>query len=197
MMKSSALPKTSIFIDWSNVYMRAKKEYGKKVLPEKIENLIISLFKDNKIIQTHMFCSIDENNEGQKRFFITTRKKGILVYTEKLVERPATVFCDSCDKYIEHPLCCDCGNAIYLSPHKSKKIDILLAVTMLKLSNTYDELILVSGDQDFIPAIKVLRNERGKKVYIASFKKALSHELITETNGSPIILDKYINKIKQ
>lgn len=197
MATSKSLPKTTIFIDWSNVFIPAKNIYNERIYPEKIRDLLIHLFKENNIIQTHLFSAKDSKNIHQEGFFITTKKKGIIVHTEELIKRIAKVYCKQCDTYVENPICSNCGKQMSLPPHKSKKIDILLAVTMLKLSDTFDEIIVVSGDQDFIPAIKILRHERGKKVHVASFKKSLSHELITETDGTPIILDKYINKIKQ
>ena len=196
MTKNKILPKTSIFIDWSNIFIPAKKNFGTKVSPDKLRQFLIDEYKDNSIIQTHLFSSIDIKNKGQVNFFITIRKSGIIVHTEELIQRPAKIYCKECNTEIENPICYSCGKQISLPPHKSKKIDIKLATVMLNISDTYEEAILVSGDQDFIPTIKVLREERGKKIHVASFKKPLSHELVVETDIITI-LDKHINRIKQ
>ena len=196
MTTSNSLPKTTIFIDWSNVFIPAKNIYNERIYPEKIRDLLIHLFKENNVIQTHLFSSKDSKNIHQEGFFITTKKKGIIVHTEELIKRPTKVYCKQCDTHVENPICSNCGKQISLPPYKKKKIDIKLATVMLNISDTYEEAILVSGDQDFIPAIKVLRKERGKKIHTASFRKSLSHELIEETDRI-IFLDEYISKIKQ
>jgi len=196
MLKSKPHLKTTIFIDWSNVFIPAKNIYGEKISPKKLRQLLIDLFKDNTIIQTHLFSSKDSKNKGQENFFISRKREGIIVHTEELIKRPTKVYCKKCDAYIANPICCNCGEQISLPPYKSKKIDIKLATVMLDISDTYEEAILVSGDQDFIPAIRMLREKRGKKIHTASFKKSLSHELVEETDRI-VILDKYISKIKQ
>lgn len=53
--------------------------------------------------------------------------------------------------------------------YKSEKgVDVNLAVDMIRLSDIYDICILVSGDQDFIPAVQLIK-DKGKNVYIPEF----------------------------
>lgn len=93
------------------------------------------------------------------------------------------------------PLSCpNCGEEYNLPPHKSKRIDVRMTAQLLDKINTYDEVIIVGGDQDFIPVIRILRRDKGKKVYIASFEEPLSSELVTEVDGINI-LDTHIDKI--
>ncbi len=66
--------------------------------------------------------------------------------------------------------CPECNTPITLPPHKSKRINILIALKLLQTSKLYEEAILISGDQDFIPIIDYLRNEEGKIITIASFR---------------------------
>lgn len=51
-----------------------------------------------------------------------------------------------------------------------KGVDVNLAVDMIRLSSIFDICILVSGDQDFIPAIQYLK-DNGKLVYVVAFVK--------------------------
>jgi uncharacterized LabA/DUF88 family protein len=63
--------------------------------------------------------------------------------------------------------------------------DIHLASDMIKgaYENMYDEAILVSGDGDFIPSIKIVQ-EKGKIVENAYFKPSLSWHLKQECDKS-------------
>jgi hypothetical protein len=58
-IKSQVIPKISIFIDWSNIFVYA-----------------------------HYFSAEDPNNEGQQRFHEGLKPRGFLVHTHELVERP-------------------------------------------------------------------------------------------------------------
>ncbi|MBD3228735.1 MAG: NYN domain-containing protein [Candidatus Lokiarchaeota archaeon] len=61
---------------------------------------------------------------------------------------------------------------------KEKRIDVLMAVDMIAsaFEISYDTILLVSGDSDFIPVIVKLL-ELGKNVEIWSFKDLLSSQL--------------------
>lgn len=53
---------------------------------------------------------------------------------------------------------------------KEKSVDVALAIDMLELKDIYDVALIVSGDQDYIPAVKSVKN-KGKIVANVSFKK--------------------------
>ena len=72
----------------------------------------------------------------------------------------------------------------------------MIALKLLQTSHLYEEAILISGDQDFIPIIDHLRQEEGKKVTIASFREPLSYEYRSSCDEL-IILDDQIEEIKQ
>jgi len=61
---------------------------------------------------------------------------------------------------------------------REKGIDIMLATDMLvhAIWNNYDVAILVSGDADFEPAVRRVR-DFGKKVYVAFYPYAISEKL--------------------
>ena len=71
---------------------------------------------------------------------------------------------------------------------KEKMVDISLATDMLLFGhkNIYDVAILVSGDKDFTPAVKAVK-EMGKFIEVAGFRHSTSPELIqqvgTENDG--------------
>jgi uncharacterized LabA/DUF88 family protein len=77
----------------------------------------------------------------------------------------------------------------------SKGEDILLACDMVRgaILNHYDEAILVTGDGDFVPAVKQVQ-EAGKRVVIAGFKKSLSNALDLEANDV-IYLEDHVDEL--
>lgn len=73
--------------------------------------------------------------------------------------------------------------------------DIQIAVDMIRLAyeNAYDTAILVSGDGDFVPAIKTVQ-KLGKKVGNAFFRKT-SSDFLKRVCDSSVLLDEIIAEI--
>ena len=74
-----------------------------------------------------------------------------------------------------------------------KRIDVLMAVDIISSAYevSYDTVVLVSGDGDFVPVVKKLRN-LNIKIEVWSFKNLLSEQLKDVVGVSNI---NYINKI--
>jgi uncharacterized LabA/DUF88 family protein len=53
---------------------------------------------------------------------------------------------------------------------KEKAVDVYLATDLLQLRDIYDIAIIVSGDQDYVPAVQAIKNS-GKHVVNVSFKE--------------------------
>jgi len=73
--------------------------------------------------------------------------------------------------------------------------DINLALDMLNdaWKNKYDKVILISGDGDFAPLLKYVKN-KNKKAEIISFDKLTSRNLINESDKFSFINKKTANK---
>lgn len=50
-----------------------------------------------------------------------------------------------------------------------KAVDVKLATDLLTLSDIYDVAVIVSGDQDYVPAVEVVK-DRGKKIVNVAFE---------------------------
>ena len=74
-----------------------------------------------------------------------------------------------------------------------KGLDIFIYRDIVELADEdiYDKAILVSGDSDFIEIVRKLR-ELEKGIEIWSFKKSLSHNLLTEVGNENVY---FINEI--
>ena len=65
-----------------------------------------------------------------------------------------------------------------------KQVDIQLAVDMITLSKSnIQNIILVSGDSDFIPAVKYVQDQ-GTRVYLWTAKKDKNGELARNCDGA-------------
>lgn len=62
--------------------------------------------------------------------------------------------------------------------HREKQVDVYLATQVVALAyeNAYDIAVIVSGDEDFVPAIEVVQ-QKGKVVIVVSSSAMLSDEL--------------------
>lgn len=174
-----------IFIDGSNFYHSVKDTFSVHdnvdMGYEGFKKVIDYLRKDRLLVATYYYnAPLDRsyNQEiysKQQKFFSDLRKipgfKVILCRLRKMKD--------------------DSGNYKYAV----KGDDINLAVDMVRLAyeNAYDTAIVVSGDGDFVPAIKVVQ-KLGKRAENAYFYSTRSNYL-KQVCDSSIMLDEKINEI--
>jgi len=79
-----------------------------------------------------------------------------------------------------------------------KRIDVLMSVDIISavFEEEFDKIVLVSGDGDFVPVVKKVK-ELGKKIEIWSFRKLLSENLKMEAGKENCyFMDSILNRIK-
>jgi len=81
-------------------------------------------------------------------------------------------------------------NAPYFYGGSEKQVDVYLATQMVALAyeNAYDIAYLISGDQDFVPAIEIVQ-QKGKIVVAVSASSAMSSVLKKKADRC-IMIDK-------
>ncbi len=87
---------------------------------------------------------------------------------------------------------------ITFSDAVEKKVDIKIAIDIISLAyeNAYDTAILVSGDGDFVPVVKKVK-ELDKNLELWAFRYSLANALKEELEQENInYLDDVLNKIK-
>jgi len=84
-------------------------------------------------------------------------------------------------------------NLISNSFGKEKGVDVKLATDLLCFSfrNIFDKAIIISGDQDYIPAIQACK-DLGKQVYIVNFRDQNNNYLPGSSYKLRVICDKII-----
>ena len=169
--------RVSAFIDGSNFYHSTLKIGGKI----KFKKLIQELVGERKLINVFYYVAnlditIDEKKYWQHQKFLNILRKipkfNIVLCTLKKIKKKD-------------------GNFDFIL----KGDDINLAIDLVDGANKdrYDTAILVSGDEDFVPAIKIVQRE-GKRVENIYFSISSSNTLRVICNSS-LCLDKMIDKI--
>jgi len=164
------LERVIIFIDNSNIFKGFRK-YKIKVDYEKLKNKIT---KDRELRGIFLY-------EGVV-YPISPEKKN---WYEELSNRSGFEIKASFDKISS-------GGII------EKKVDIKIAIDIISLAyeNAYDTAVLVSGDGDFVPVVKKVK-ELDKNVEVWAFKYSLANTLREELGQENICyLDNVLNEIE-
>ncbi len=159
-----------IFIDNSNIFNGFKK-FNIKADYEKLKNLI----RQNRILIDIILYEgvVYPIDPHKKRWYEDLKKNS--GYTIKT----------SFDK-------------ITSNAPTEKKIDVELAIDIISMAyeNDYDRAILVSGDGDFLPVVKKLK-ELNKEIEIWAFRYSLAHVLKEEVGQDHVnYLDDYLSTIE-
>ena len=168
--------RVSIFIDWSNLYHNLRRNHIKISFEELIKRLETRRDVTNVFYYT---AELDPNFNPQKykehhEFLERIRK----------IPRFHVVLCNLKKIPLKD------GTFDY----DIKGDDVYLAADLIKGSyqNLYDVAIVVSGDEDFVPAIRIARANK-KKVINAFFPKSSAYLLRNCCDGS-INLKKALSK---
>ena len=164
------MERISIFIDNSNIFKGFRK-YDIKADYEKLKNL---LARGRDIQDIFLY-------EGVVYPMSLEKKK----WYKELTNRSGYIIKASFDK-------------IAASGVIEKKVDINIAIDIISLAyeDAYDTAVLVSGDGDFVPVVRKVK-ELDKNVEVWAFKYSLANALKEEFKQENIhYFDEIVNKIK-
>lgn len=144
---------------------------------------------------THVYASVDPSRPADRKLrgFLHVMN-GFEGYEVTVKERKPVghLRCpnDQCRQPIIH--CPHCSQEIRRTVEKG--VDSALVVDLIEygLDNTYDRAILVSGDADFVPSVKLIQRT-GKQV-VHAFFKGMANELMTAC-WSHIFVDDHIAEL--
>lgn len=161
--------KTAVFIDAANIELSAK-DLGFKVDYKK---LLKWLKKEVKLVFIG-FYTVRFNTKNHDAFLTVLKLSGY-----KLITKPIKLIRNRKD-----------GGHV-----RKANFDVEIAVDAMKLTKTFDNFILFSGDSDFHYLIKELK-KIGKRVIVASLKYHISKELV-ESAHFYLHLDKIKDEIQR
>lgn len=139
--------RVGVFIDVQNMYYSARNIYGKKV---NFSNIAAKTSEGKKLIRAVAY-TISTKTGDETPFLAALHHSGIEVNTKELLE--------------------------YESGHKKGDWDVGIAVDIMKGVDLFDEIILVSGDGDFVALGEYVKS-RGRIFHVASFRESTSSKLI-------------------
>lgn len=151
-----------VLIDAQNLYHSAKNLYSSRV---NFGGLLSSIVGKRKLIRAFAYVIKTKTGE-EKAFFEALIELGIETRVKDLKE--------------------------FHGGMKKGDWDVGIAVDAIKISDSVDVIILVSGDGDFVPLVEYLKNH-GKKVEVAAFGRSSSLEL-REVSDEFINLEKNTGK---
>lgn len=167
-----------ILIDGSNFYYSTAKK-GKKV---NFQKLINELIGDKSLVNVYYYVAPLDLKTDEKKYWSHQR------FLAKLRQIPKfkVVLCTL--KKIK----ADDGKYVYTV----KGDDVKMSNTLLMeaVDNLYDTAIVISGDEDFIDSINIVRKRYKKKIVNAYFSKTSSSNLRKACDFT-INLNKILNKI--
>lgn len=140
--------RVGVLVDIQNLYYSAKVLYQKKV---NFGQLLKDGVGDRKLIRAIAY-GIATLEKQEEKFFEALEKQGFEVKTKDLQIFP--------------------GGA------KKGDWDVGIAVDAIKLSQSLDVIILVSGDGDYIPVVEYIQNTTGARVEVMAFLESASGKLI-------------------
>jgi len=164
------LERVVIFIDNSNIFQGFRK-YDIKADYEKLKNVITN---NRELHGIFLY-------EGVVYPMSPEKKK----WYEALSKKSGYVIKASFDKIVS-------GGAI------EKKVDIKIAIDIISLAyeNAYDTAVLVSGDGDFVPVVKMVK-ELDKHLEVWAFRYSLANILREELGQENIYyIDDILSKIE-
>ena len=163
------MERITIFIDNSNIF----KGFQKYKIHADYEKLKTVITRDRKLNAIYLYEGVVYPMSPEKKRWY-----------EQLSVRSGYVIEASFDKIVK------CG-AI------EKKVDIKIAIDVVSLAfeDAYDTAVLVTGDGDFLPVVKKIK-ELSKNVEIWAFKYSLANALRDQIEEDRIFyLDDFLNKI--
>lgn len=167
-----------IFIDGSNLYHSLKKLGINKIDFQKLLQLLV---KDKLLISTFYYnapldISIDKKKYWEQQKFFNKLKK---------IPNFNIVFC----KLRKH----ERKNGNYIFDVKGDDVHLAIDLVSGAYENLYDIAIIISGDEDFVPAIKKVQ-KLGKRIINAYFKSSSSASL-KKTCDNFIYMNDLIKKL--
>lgn len=138
--------RVAVFIDVQNYYHSAKNLYQKRINFREILKLAVG---DRQLIRAFAYVVTTETGE-EKQFFEVLEKMGIEIRDKEL--------------------------QVYYGGLKKADWDVGIAIDAVRLSNSVDVIVLMSGDGDFVPMVEYLKND-GAQVEVVAFGKSASTRL--------------------
>jgi uncharacterized LabA/DUF88 family protein len=165
--------RVGIFIDIQNLYHSSKNLFQARV---NYKELMKELVAGRRLIRSIGYVVKTESTVGESSFFDALEKSGIELRMKDI--------------------------QIFPGGMKKADWDVGMAVDAVRMADSLDVIVLVTGDGDFVPLVDYLKWGLGKGVEVAAFGRSSSgrlreaaEEFIDLDNNPKMILKKKIGRI--
>lgn len=146
--------RVGVFVDVQNLYHSAKHLYGARV---NFTELIKSIVGPRQLIRAIGYVVKSDISSGETAFFDALENGGIELRMKDL--------------------------QVFAGGAKKADWDVGMAVDAIRIAPKLDVVVLVTGDGDFAPLVRFLRDSMGCVVEIMAFQKTCSSKLLEEADG--------------
>lgn len=192
-----------IFIDFWN-FQLSWNSYHKKLggdvvrIPwdKQLPSVLIRQVGNNaEYSGTHVYSSINPKKPNDRKLnaflqIMNTFEGYNVSVKERKPASPINCTTDGCRKQITH--CPHCNNELIRTVEKGVDTTIAIELFQFALDNVYDKAILISGDEDLVPAVEYIQ-KRGKYIIHAGWTG--ESFAIRKACWSSIMLDKIMPDI--
>jgi len=144
--------RVGVLVDVSNMYHSAKNLYKKRV---NFQEVLKQAVAGRKLIRAIAYVVRTEQGE-ETPFFEALDKQGFEVNMKDL--------------------------QIFAGGAKKGDWDVGITVDAIKLSQNLDVIILITGDGDYVPLVKYLKENKGCLVEVMAFRQTASGMLVDESD---------------
>ncbi len=141
-----------LLVDIQNIYYSARVLYKKKA---DFKEILKEATAGRKMIRAIAY-GIKTEEGSEEKFFESLEKAGYEVKTKDL--------------------------QIFRGGMKKGDWDVGITVDAIKLAESLDVIVLVSGDGDYIPLVKYLQYNQGVRVELMAFEESCSGKLLEEVD---------------
>lgn len=144
--------RVGVFIDVQNLYYSAKHLFKKKV---NFGNIVKEAVAGRKLIRAIAYVVRTEQNEEQP-----------------FIEALYNLGIETREKDLQ----------IFHGGNKKADWDVGLTIDAVRLAQSLDVIIIVSGDGDYLPLVEYLQKSSGKQVELVAFEETTASRLLEEVD---------------
>lgn len=139
--------RVGVFVDVANMYHSAKNMYGARV---NFKEVLKAAVAGRKLIRANAYV-VKSPSQEEQHFLEALSKQGFDLKVKDL--------------------------QVYASGVKKADWDVGLTIDAVKMANSLDAVIIVSGDGDYLPLISYLKENKGCLVEVMAFGETASGKL--------------------
>lgn len=192
---------TYVFVDASNLFYGGEKSLGWKIDYKKLFGYLKRKYETSEVFYFGGVESYKYSHDYLKEEGINLEK--LKEYLNKLLVNEGKKFSDVqlilFDRHLQkvkfYSKLQEFGYKLFLKPvkiyrkedgstEKKSNCDVDMAFWLMKEKDNYHRVVILSGDGDFLPVLKYLRNELKKEVFVLARGKRTAREIRQFAGGN-------------